>query len=152
MSRQPKLDDPKGVLEILEETGQIKRTAARLGVCAATVSRFLRRHGFVFVPCSYEKRRAYNRNQRAQALGAEGSHTADDTARLYKEQHGRCTYCGNRIFMRVRRGYYADHVVSIARGGSNWPANLALCCGHCSSSKGAMPVEEFRLRLGRGRK
>lgn len=152
MSRQPKLDDPEGVLEILEKTGQIKQTAARLGVCAATVSRFLRRHGFVFVPCSYEKWRAYNRNQRARALGAEGWHTADDVARLYKDQHGRCIYCGIRIFMRVMFGYYVDHVVSIVRGGTNWPSNLALCCLRCNSRKCAMPVEEFRLRQGRDRK
>lgn len=149
MSRQPKLDDPEGVLVILEETGQIKQTAAGLGVCAATVSRFLRRHGFVFAPCSYENRRAYNRNQRAQALGAEGWHTAGDIARLYKDQHGRCSYCGIRLFMRVKYGYCVDHVVAIVRGGSNWPTNLALSCWSCGSSKGAKSVEEYSLKLGR---
>lgn len=68
-----------------------------------------------------------------------GSHTAADVALLYKDQDGRCLYCG----CSIAAGYHVDHMIPIARGGSNDPENLALACPGCNLSKGARTAAEF---------
>lgn len=79
------------------------------------------------------------------------------------EFHGwRCRYCGCDFQLKVIRcfgsgrgrprqyldsygaGLRVDHVIPVARGGSNWPANLVPACNSCNSKKHAKSVEEFR--------
>jgi hypothetical protein len=38
-----------------------------------------------------------------------------------------------------------DHVIPIARGGLDLPANLILACVGCNSDKGASTLEEYRV-------
>lgn len=52
----------------------------------------------------------------------------------------RCVYCGSG------EGLTVDHVIPLARGGSNELSNLATCCGPCNSSKGARLLSEWRGR------
>lgn len=46
-----------------------------------------------------------------------------------------------------RKGPTVDHVVPVARGGTNAPANLITMCRSCNSSKGATLPEELQHRL-----
>ena len=54
----------------------------------------------------------------------------------------RCAYCGGEY-------EHLDHVIPVARGGTNWPANLRPACGACNMSKGAKPLSVFLLILKR---
>lgn len=49
----------------------------------------------------------------------------------------RWAYYGHRCWMCGDPATQTDHVIALARGGSNWPANLRPACGPCNSAKGA---------------
>ena len=76
--------------------------------------------------------------RRARKRDAEGSYTMGDLTILYKEQNGRCKYCGG-----VLDDYHADHMVPLSRGGSNYIENIALACPTCNLAKNNKTVEEF---------
>lgn len=84
-----------------------------------------------------EKVREHIHRRRARMANAAGSFTAEQCqARL--EYHGnRCIYCGCDGKMTI------EHLIPMARGGTNWPANLAPSCQSCNSSKGAKTHFEF---------
>jgi len=50
-----------------------------------------------------------------------------------------CCYCG-----ATEGPFHVDHVVPVARGGTDDPANLVVACKACNLSKGAKPLEEWR--------
>lgn len=85
--------------------------------------------------------RSQLRNYYASKLAADGSHTADDVQRLYKEQGGRCFYCDKS----VGTAYHVDHVIPLSRGGSNGPDNLVVACPFCNQSKNDRLPEEWYL-------
>ncbi|MGP5121968.1 HNH endonuclease [Glutamicibacter ardleyensis] len=50
-----------------------------------------------------------------------------------------CPYCGQTLNYknrRARNGAQVDHVIPHARGGSDHPSNLIVCCAACNASKG----------------
>jgi hypothetical protein len=56
---------------------------------------------------------------------------------LRRDGH-RCAYCG-----ATTGPFHIDHVLSVARGGSDDPTNLTVACKPCNLSKGAKTVEEW---------
>ena len=74
---------------------------------------------------------ARNRGTKARRKGAIGTHTAADIKAQYARQKGKCYYC----HARVGDTYHVDHVVPLARGGSNWPENLVISCPTCNMQK-----------------
>ncbi|MGP0054591.1 MAG: HNH endonuclease [Steroidobacteraceae bacterium] len=48
--------------------------------------------------------------------------------------------CGRSLHL----GFHVDHVVPLARGGTNWPANLALLAPVCNRKKGCGPAHPRR--------
>jgi 5-methylcytosine-specific restriction endonuclease McrA len=52
----------------------------------------------------------------------------------------RCAYCESAGPLS------ADHVIALARGGMNIPANIRPACRRCNSSKGAAPLREWLAR------
>ena len=92
-----------------------------------------------------EKVRAESHRRRALKRAAEGSHTADELKALLESQRGKCVYCG----ISIRKGYHVDHLVALARGGTNWISNIQLTCPRCNTSKGARDHFEFAQRLGK---
>lgn len=69
--------------------------------------------------------------RRGRKKGAEGSYTANDVAAQYKRQKGTCYWCGRR----VGKTYHVDHVIPLAKGGSNGPDNIVIACPQCNQSK-----------------
>ena len=59
--------------------------------------------------------------------------------RLWRSTDGRCIYCGDGL----TPGWHVDHMVPLARGGSNDPHNLAPACPDCNTTKGAAPLRQW---------
>jgi 5-methylcytosine-specific restriction endonuclease McrA len=91
-----------------------------------------------------EKAQALVRNRRARKRGVDGSHTAEDTAKIRKMQKNKCAYCRIDLFS----GGQLDHIVALASGGSNWPSNLQWLCSSCNKSKSAKDAIIFSRERG----
>jgi 5-methylcytosine-specific restriction endonuclease McrA len=89
--------------------------------------------------------RTRGRNYRAKLHAAEGSHTREQIQALYASQGGKCAYCS----VSLKKGYHADHIQPLSKGGSNWISNIALACGPCNNRKRATDPIAFAQRLGR---
>lgn len=81
--------------------------------------------------------------RRARKLNAEGSYTEEDVKRILLKQENKC-FCGTDITI----GYTIDHIVPLARGGSNWPSNIQGMCKSCNSSKGIKTMDEWLKMKG----
>jgi len=86
-----------------------------------------------------EKNRAIDQRRYARLCKANGGHTGTDVQAQYKRQKGKCFWCG----VKVGDAYHVDHVVPLARGGSNGPENLVISCAPCNQSKGAKLPHEW---------
>lgn len=76
--------------------------------------------------------------RRARLANADGSHTIEDIQKQYVRQHGRCYYCGKDVGEK----YHVDHVMPLAKGGSNGPENLVIACPQCNhQKKDKLPVD-----------
>lgn len=88
-----------------------------------------------------EKIRTRNANQKAARKGAIGKHTAHEWESLLSSYHGLCVYCLEPASTR-------DHVVPIAKGGSNSIENIVPSCPTCNSSKNDTGVLVWMARRG----
>lgn len=129
-----------------EANRDVARTATRKwraenpGVARAAVDRWIANNP--------EHVKALKANRRTRELEAEGEFTAADIKTLVKRQRGRCAYhdhCGHSI----KTGYHVDHIIPLARGGTNWPRNLQLTCANCNNRKHAKHPIDFARELGR---
>ena len=68
--------------------------------------------------------------RRARESNADGDATAEQIAGRWEMYGWRCYICGVPAEA-------TDHVIPLAVGGSNWPANLRPICKSCNSRKGA---------------
>lgn len=102
---------------------QARYRAANREVLATRVAEYKRTHK--------EQYRTYSLRRIAQKRKAEGFHTADDVARQYAAQKGRCYYCK----AKVGDTYHVDHVIPLVRGGSDGPENIVVACVTCNTSK-----------------
>lgn len=50
-----------------------------------------------------------------------------------------CTYCGG-----TDEPFHIDHVIPVAKGGSDDPANLTVACAQCNLSKSDKSVQEWQ--------
>lgn len=82
--------------------------------------------------------------RKARLLASTGTYTYRDVISLYAMQKGRCAALWCAADLSVC--YHVDHVVALARGGSNEPNNLQLLCPACNLSKGDSSMFEFYLR------
>jgi 5-methylcytosine-specific restriction endonuclease McrA len=77
-----------------------------------------------------ELSRAYVERRRARLRGAAGwNYTTSQHIRWRWEMWGnKCWMCG-------AKAEETDHIISLEKGGSHWPANLRPACKHCNRSK-----------------
>jgi 5-methylcytosine-specific restriction endonuclease McrA len=83
--------------------------------------------------------RASKSRRRARELGAPGRTTRVKLQARWDYFGGRCWICGGEANS-------IDHVIPLARGGSNWPSNLRPACLVCNTRKGVQPPRQVRAR------
>jgi 5-methylcytosine-specific restriction endonuclease McrA len=92
-----------------------------------------------------EKMAAHFRNRRAREMAAVGVHTGDQIASLVLKQCNKCANC----FRRLTAKYHADHIMPLARGGSNDIANIQILCPRCNCRKHAKDPIQWAQEQGR---
>jgi hypothetical protein len=87
-----------------------------------------------------EQVRVLANRRRARKLKAGGHHTAVQVRVRVALFGGCCAYC---------RGPYEhlDHAIALAKGGTNWPANLRPSCAMCNSKKKDGDWRKWRVLL-----
>ena len=80
----------------------------------------------------------------ARRRSSDGTWNAETVRRLFWFQDSCCQYCNVTLNMSGGRdSYHVDHMIPLARSGSNWPSNICLACAQCNLRKHAMTAEEF---------
>jgi len=74
-----------------------------------------------------------------------GMYMDKDIVRLWVRQRGGCAMCDASL---DRDGMHRDHIIPIARGGSNFIGNIQLLCAQCNLRKGSLLPVEYRYRSG----
>lgn len=92
-----------------------------------------------------EKVYAWIRARRAQKKKAPGTHTAADIQVIGDRQRWRCAWCSTDC----RKAYHVDHIIPLAKGGTNWPDNLCISCPSCNVRKQARLPHEFAQTMGK---
>jgi len=78
--------------------------------------------------------KAAKARRRALEKSAEGSFTAKELIDRFDMLGNKCAHCG------ATGKLTADHIVPLARGGTNYIDNIQPLCGSCNSRKGARHV------------
>jgi 5-methylcytosine-specific restriction endonuclease McrA len=91
------------------------------------------------------KVRENKRRQRARRMNASGSHTEAEIAALLIKQHHKCANCRKSI----RKRYQVDHVMPLARDGSDDIGNIQLLCPTCNQRKRDKDPIVFAQQQGR---
>lgn len=79
----------------------------------------------------------YDKDRHHRRRGAEGYFDDLDIFFLYEDQGGFCPICN----FELGKSYHVDHIIPLAKGGTNWAWNLQLTCPPCNVEKGArMPT------------
>lgn len=73
--------------------------------------------------------------RRARKASAEGSYTAEQWIALCTASCGRCVACGIKAPLTV------DHIVPLAKGGTNWIENCQCLCRQCNSRKHTKTID-----------
>jgi 5-methylcytosine-specific restriction endonuclease McrA len=87
--------------------------------------------------------RTLTKARRRLRVAAGGRFTTPDINRIFDQQKGKCAYCR----VSLQSGFHIDHIKPLAKGGSNRPSNLQLCCADCNHSKQARDPLEFARSL-----
>lgn len=142
-SRQWRLRNPERVKELNRRhysperrrlTLMAKREYARTHSSAAVARAMLWNNAHP------EVRKAISARRRARRLGATGTFTPADWARVLGEWAGLCAYCGMAGLLE------ADHRTPLSRGGSNDVTNILPACRRCNAEKSTRTEEEYRAR------
>jgi hypothetical protein len=88
--------------------------------------------------------RIYNQNRRSRKLENGGNLSQGLSAKLFKLQKGKCPCCNKPL----GEDFHLDHVMPLARGGSNTDSNIQLLRASCNLSKSAKDPVQFMQQRG----
>lgn len=92
-----------------------------------------------------ERLRPKRKAAAARRRCADGVMTAADIRTLLRLQRSKCAICKASV---LTTGYHVDHIMPIARGGTNHRENLQILCPSCNLSKHAKDPVEYMQELG----
>lgn len=87
---------------------------------------------------------AQSLNSRARSVRAAGTLTPALLRGRILESAGRCEWCGSSL---LHREFEIDHVINLARGGSNTIGNIAVACPDCNRRKSANHPARFAQEI-----
>lgn len=93
-----------------------------------------------------EKVRFYWKARSHRKRGASGTFTATDISTLMSLQNSKCAHPWCRVSLKA--GHHIDHVMPLARGGTNDRRNLQLLCPPCNLKKHAKHPIDFAQENG----
>lgn len=85
----------------------------------------------------------YAAKRRARVKNASGSFTVEYVVLKFYAQSEKCYWCLSKIELKTCE---ADHVVPLARGGSNCEDNIVISCSKCNRQKSDLFVSEWKLK------
>jgi 5-methylcytosine-specific restriction endonuclease McrA len=86
------------------------------------------------------------RNRRALIKAAGGTHTPEEIEALAAKQNFKCANPACRKSIRKKR--HADHIIPLAKGGSNSIGNIQLYCPPCNHRKAAKHPADWARENG----
>jgi 5-methylcytosine-specific restriction endonuclease McrA len=92
-----------------------------------------------------DKAAVIERRRRAREAAADGDHTVEDVLRILEMQRWSCAYCPKDL---RKAKPHIDHIIPLARGGSNDRANLQALCQPCNNRKWAKDPIDFAREIG----
>jgi len=82
---------------------------------------------------------------RALKRNASGSHDGEDIKFLFIAQKNLCAMCYTSL---KKQKHHVDHIMPLARGGTNDKTNLQLLCPTCNRKKSAKHPIDFAQQMG----
>ena len=79
-----------------------------------------------------EKIRMQNRRTRVRRKGVAGGEVKHNTDVMYRKQSGKCNACKCSLH---RNGFHLDHIIPLAKGGTNFEGNVQLLCNNATSER-----------------
>lgn len=118
----------------------------------------MRQSGSMCKPCRLAAGRQWSRSnpehvrakqsqRRAKKVQAGGTHTPADVRQQLQAQKGLCYWCRTRLQTTGENKYHVDHLIALAKGGSNGPENIVCACPDCNLHKSDKMPWEFAGRL-----
>lgn len=92
-----------------------------------------------------EQSRRQSSIRRAKLRASSGDHTVTEIRRLLVRQKNACAVCRCDI---GKKKHTVDHIVPLARGGSNAIENIQLLCATCNKQKGTKDAVQFMRSKG----
>lgn len=140
--RQENPERNRQYFKTLHEQRGVERNAATLAHRHAHPEKLkaARRNDYVKHPERFVKHRKLRRQREAQA---EGSFSRQDLLLIKAAQNDLCYWCKNPLDTT----FHADHIIPIAKGGSNLISNICCSCPTCNWKKGDRLPSEFLKTL-----
>jgi len=97
----------------------------------------LRENDRKWAKANRDKKRIHEFTRRAREAGAGGKATPEQVK-------ARIDFCGGLCWICQAPYQDVDHTIPLAKGGTNWPANLRAICKPCNSKKGFKHPSQIR--------
>lgn len=89
-------------------------------------------------------KRVVKHRRRSRDREAEGAFAVADVLRIGDMQKWKCHWCSKP----TKKHYHVDHLIPLAKGGTNRPSNLVIACPKCNLRKNASDPIEYARRIG----
>lgn len=90
-----------------------------------------------------EAKRIARRNYKDRANAAEGKISRGRVTLLLELQKCKCPVCKRKLVLTGGNKYHIDHIIPLAKGGSNHDHNIQLLCRDCNQAKQDIHPVEF---------
>lgn len=87
--------------------------------------------------------------RRAAKASSTGKHTIKDVREILEKQRCMCASCFNKLKKTGKNRYHVDHIMPLAKGGSNGRENIQILCPPCNLKKSAKDPYLFAQSMGR---